>query len=98
MHNGLTYKQFITNSTAVEGIVATRWHGWELVGLLENYHALDQGGTLNWFYGYGAHIGFYNPEYTEWDGSSSDYTVVGVDGILGIEYQFNNLPLAVSID
>jgi len=98
LYNGLSYKQFITAQTALEGIVETRWHGWEITGLMEFHNELDQNGELTWFYGYGAHLGFYNSVYTNWDGTNEDYLVIGIDGIIGIEYQFDNIPLAISLD
>jgi len=98
LHNGLSYKQFVTHQTAIEGIIVTRWHGWEIVGLLEYNNELDSNGSLVWFYGFGGHLGSYSSVYTHWDGTTESYMVIGVDGILGIEYKFDNIPLAVGLD
>lgn len=69
---------------------------------------------MDWFYGLGAHIGFYNEGYYgykcdrdgyydkdgDWHrGECKDrYTTVGIDGILGLEYQFNEIPFSIGLD
>ena len=98
LHNGVNYRQFITYNNAVEGIVSSRWHGWAITGLYEFFNEIDQGKNLHWYYGFGAHAGSYSSLYTHWDGTSDNVFVVGADGILGIEYAFDNIPLAISID
>ncbi len=97
LHSGFTYKNFFKNNTAFEGIVHTRWQGWELVGLLEHHKAIAEVDGLYWFYGYGAHIGFYDAQYTHWDVDGT-YTVVGVDGIIGVEYDIPGAPIAIGLD
>jgi hypothetical protein len=47
---------------------------------------------LRWYYGAGAHVGFYNSKYYE--GSS----LIGIDGVLGIDYKVQGAPLNLSID
>jgi len=97
LYNGITYKNFITNNTAIEGILQTRWHGFGLVGLLEHHKDFSSVNNLYWFYGYGAHIGFYDTKYTHWDTAGTS-TVVGVDGIIGIEYDIPGVPIAIGLD
>jgi hypothetical protein len=53
---------------------------------------------LNWYYGGGAHIGFYNGSHTYWGTYGTSYTVAGIDGILGIEYSFDEIPINIGID
>ena len=95
LFNGVSYKNFITDNTAVEGILHTRWQGWEVVGLIE-YNNEMPSDNFYWYYGYGAHIGFFNAQYTHY--STGTYTVIGIDGILGLEYQFPRVPIAISLD
>jgi len=97
LYNGITYKNFITNSTAIEGILHTRWHGWELVGLMEHHNDIQDVDGLYWFYGYGAHIGFYDAKYTHWDTEGTS-TVIGIDGIIGVEYKIPRVPIAIGLD
>ncbi len=96
LYNGITYKHFFMNETAVEGILHTRWSGLEVVGLLENHQDLSPDG-LSWYWGYGAHLGFYDSQYTNWYESGST-TVVGIDGIIGLEFIIPNSPIAVGFD
>jgi len=97
LHSGITYKRFISSSTAIEGILHTRWRGWEVVGLMEFHNELSPD-NLSWFYGYGGHLGFYDTRYTYWDEPSGSVLVAGVDGILGVEYQFDEVPFVIGVD
>jgi hypothetical protein len=96
--NGLTIKHFISSNTALEGIVASRWRGLELTGLFEIHKAAFNTERLKWFYGLGAHVGFWNGRYTHWGNPQNEYTVVGIDGILGLEYSFREIPFSLSVD
>ena len=52
---------------------------------------------MNWYAGFGAHIGFWDGNNTRW-GDDRSYTVIGLDGILGLEYNFTEIPVNFSID
>ncbi len=96
--NGLTIKHFLTESTAVEGILSTRWRGFLITGLYELERTTSVSG-LDWYYGIGGHVGFWNRvrdnnPFFDNDGG----TVVGVDGIIGIEYTFDEIPINLSLD
>jgi len=97
LSSGLTIKHFISSNKAIEGLIATRWQGLELTGLYEVHNNAFDVDRLNWYYGGGAHLGF-------WDGNSSwgnlgqNYTVLGIDGILGIEYNFSEAPINIGLD
>jgi len=99
LYNGLTIKHFIGSNSAVEGLLSTRWSGFEVTVLYElhKYRAFDVD-RLNWYYGLGGHIGFYNGDHTTWGTLGTTYTVIGVDGILGLEYNFTELPINISVD
>lgn len=96
--NGLTIKHFTSSSTAIEGLLASRWHGFSITGLIEFHKPAFDVARLNWYYGFGAHIGFWNGGYVDWYDNNNDYVVIGIDGILGIEYNFEEAPINVSID
>ena len=95
---GLTVKHFLSEQNAFEGILASRWGGFVVTGLFENEHWTGEYPGLNWFWGFGAHLGFWdagtNPNF------NATYTgsVLGLDGILGLEYTFDEIPLNLSID
>lgn len=96
--NGVTVKHFIGEKSAVEGIFTTRWSGVNVTGLYEihKWRAFDVN-RLNWYYGFGGHIGFWDGSRDPWDGSSN-YMVIGADLILGLEYNFEEIPINLSVD
>jgi len=97
-YNGLTVKHFISSNRAIEGLVSSRWRGLEITGLYEINHQAFNAPRLNWYYGVGAHVGFWNGDNTNWGDRGHDYAVVGIDGIIGIEYNFTEIPFNVSLD
>jgi opacity protein-like surface antigen len=96
--SGLTIKHFTKQKAAFEGLLKTRWQGFEVTGLYEIHNQAFDVALLKWFYGGGAHIGFYNGNYVYWGVNGTTYTVVGIDGILGIEYTFSEIPVNIGID
>ena len=112
---GLTFKHFISSTNAIEGILATRYHGYNLTGLYEIHaNGLFDVDGLNLYYGFGAHVGRWNSVYwsnSSWNNGKKyytvdangnvvyyDYTVIGVDGIVGIEYNISEIPINISLD
>jgi hypothetical protein len=99
-YNGLTIKHFISTKTALEGLISSRWRGFELTGLFEVHHPIADAERLKWYIGFGAHVGFWNGDYTYsyWGAQGRNYTVVGIDGILGLEYSFREVPINLGLD
>lgn len=98
--NGLTAKHFIGSDAAIEGLVTSRWGGFNITALYELHEpAFNQKG-LNWYYGGGMHVGFYDDERVDWkDREDRDnHFVLGVDGIVGLEYNFKKIPFNISLD
>jgi len=92
--SGLTLKHFVGKKSAFEGIAAINFGlttGYELTGLYEIHGLAFQVERLNLYFGAGAHIGTY-------DDSNSKGINIGVDGILGIEYNFNEVPINIGFD
>jgi hypothetical protein len=96
--NGLTIKHFLGERNAIEGIIATRWKGVDITGLYELHNRAFEVEHLNWYYGFGAHVGFYDGSNTTWGTYGTSYTIVGIDGILGIEYSFSEAPINIGLD
>lgn len=98
--NGLTIKHFITPNAALEGIIASRWKGLELTGLYEIHGQAFKTQRMKWYIGFGGHVGFWNGDNTEkyWGDPDTSYTVIGIDGILGLEYNFIEVPINIGID
>jgi hypothetical protein len=85
LSNAITGKYFVTEKTAIEGIVSFG-NRFGIGGLLEFSNPFSVEG-LSWFYGAGAYVGFQ-------DGS----TYLGPTGIIGMDYKFANVPLNISLD
>jgi hypothetical protein len=95
---GFTIKHFQTKKVALEGLFTTRWEGFDLTGLYEVHgRAFDTDG-LKWYYGGGVHIGFYDGNHVYWGEPGMTYTVVGIDGIIGLEYTFSEVPICLGLD
>lgn len=96
---GLTIKHFLNKTNAVEGVLAGSYGGFIITGLYENEHWTGQYPGLNWFWGVGGHVGFWDPGRNP--NINDTYTgsaVIGVDGIIGLEYTFEEIPLNLSLD
>jgi len=96
---GLTIKHFVSQKSAFEFLLATRWRGFDITGLYEIHNQAFDTERLKWYYGLGAHVGFWNGDYTRgWGDPGTDYTVIGIDGILGLEYSFTEAPFNIGLD
>jgi hypothetical protein len=98
--NGVTIKHFIGAKPAFEIILASRWRGLEITGLYEIHNQAFKTERLNWYFGFGGHVGFWNGDYTHryWGDPGTNYTVIGIDGILGLEYNFSEIPINIGLD
>lgn len=85
LNNSVTGKYFVTDRSAVEGMVSfgSRFG----LGALVQIHKPFPAEGLKWFYGAGAYIGFQ-------DGT----TYLGPTGILGLDYKFTNVPINLTLD
>lgn len=88
---GFTIKHFTSGKTALEGLAYFRNYGARIVGLYEIHNDIPNAGGLQWYYGAGAHIGFYNSK-------NGDGTALGVDGVLGLDYKIPSAPINFSLD
>lgn len=110
--SGLTVKHFIKSNAAIEGILSSGWQygGTRLTALYEVQKSLGSG--LYWFWGVGGHIGLYNERYWykgdcknggywfkgRWYDCDGPRTTLGIDGILGLEYHFREIPFTIGVD
>ena len=100
LSNGLTVKHFISKNSAIEGIIASRWSGFNITGLYQIHANAFDTPRLNWYYGFGGHIGFWNGKYKNhpWFEDAGSYSVIGIDGIIGLEYNIEAIPFNISLD
>lgn len=106
--SGLTVKHFVNSSSAVEGIASFGYRSFLITGLYEKQKPIADAAGLSWFYGGGAHIGFfdYGGYYRSYRDNRVYYVsypgdhaaVFGVDFIIGLDYKFNNAPLNLGLD
>jgi hypothetical protein len=96
---GFTVKHNLNSKASIEGILGTRWRGVHLTGLYQvNYPVFTEPG-FRFYMGAGAHIGFWNGRYNPWwDEKDESHAVFGIDGQIGLEYTFNEIPLNLSVD
>lgn len=78
-------------------------HDWFIQGLYEKNYGLE--GGLEWYWGVGAHVGFWN--YGPYKGDDHYYhngkyygnsSYVGLDAVVGLEYTFEAIPLNLAAD
>jgi len=101
--NGVSIKYFSTPDIALEGELGFRAHGVVFTGLYEIHQEAFGVKELTFYYGAGAHLGAEGSGvYQTYDGSNETYNqshiLLGVDGVLGLEYKIPNSPIAVSLD
>jgi hypothetical protein len=87
--SGLTLKHFTNPTTALEGIVSLGRQSIVVTGLYEKHAPL--GGHLGFFQDGGRYYYNDNRIYTA-------STVVGIDGILGLDFKLNKAPINISMD
>lgn len=96
---GLTVKHFLGEQVALEGILNSQWKGFSLTGLVEYHKPLLNSDLLNWYYGGGAHIGWWNGKYDyKPQFESGTNTVIGMVGVLGVELHLDFIPISISGD
>ena len=106
---GITYKHFLNDRAAIEGIGTFR--SWGVPGFRYNYLRVtglyqihndfpDVEGLL-WYYGGGASVIIWGGDYNDWAESlGEDYASlgIGIHGVIGLDYKFEDIPLNASID
>lgn len=114
---GFTAKYFIKEKRALEGILSRGWgySGGRITGLYEIHKPFFDAEGLDWFFGFGAHFGFFDGRYYgyygyynggyydkhgNWHptGYRNYYPSIGIDGILGLEYQVTEIPITIGVD
>lgn len=107
--SGISYRLFKDELKAMEGILSFRNHGIQLTAIIETYKPLYLKHTdrIYFYHGLGAHIGyttwykndfFIEPVFRNRYYRNKFSPVVGLDGLLGLEYRFVNVPLTVGLD
>ena len=108
--SGITGKVIMNKKTAIEGTLGFRKGGVQLYTLLESYKVLDKNTNQNWYmyFGGGAHVGYINGynRIRRWSNTTGYYweeerasgSVIGLDAIMGVEYNIPNIPLILFVE
>jgi hypothetical protein len=96
---------------AMEGILGFRNHGMQLYLLAESRKPVFENKleNMHMYFGGGAHIGFvkwsdypydpyYDPDYDYNPNYNHTGPALGIDGIIGLEYGFNSVPITLGVD
>lgn len=86
LSTGFTYRYFLNEKSAIEGILNLRGDAIALGALYERFQPIQGVDGLQWYYGAGAYVGF--------QGNNN----LGVTGIAGLDYNFKEVPVNLSID
>lgn len=101
--SGLTIKHFIQSDAAIEGIISTsfKYRGTVITVLYEKHAPAFNAKGLQWYYGLGGHVGFYDGRYYYHRGHEhydDDVVGLGIDGVLGLEYYIRDIPFTIGAD
>lgn len=99
----VSYKHFLSENGAIEvfgGFRSYSGYGWFNVGGLYQYHKpIPDVDGLNWYFGGGASVFFWNYDNDFVFGDEDDSSLsVGLLGNVGLEYTFKEAPINVSVD
>jgi len=86
VNNAISFKFFLNETKAIEAHFAFG-DPTALGALYEVHNPINNVENLKWFWGGGAYIGFSKPD-----------PLVGAQGIVGLDYKFQNLPLNLTLD
>ena len=86
LSNSLSFKYFINEGNAIEGLVSFGSR-FGFGALFEKHQLIGATPAFTWFYGAGGYAGFQ-------DGK----TWLGPTGVVGLDYKFQNAPLNLSLD
>ncbi len=95
---GISYKTFIKNNVAIEGVGYFWEYGSRVTALYQFYGDINGANGLKWYAGPGAHIGFWNDKWKSNYPTRENGIAIGIDGVLGLDYKFSGAPINLSID
>ena len=95
----VTFKHFLDENAALEGIASFWDNGFRVTGLYEFVGDVSSDAPgLKWYIGPGAHLGAYNGTVVDNHYYNNGEISIGIDGVVGLEYKFAGAPIAVSAD
>lgn len=94
----LSVKHFTNSNTAIEGLGYFWEYGYRIAGLYELHYKIGGVPGLKWYFGPGAHVGYYNDNWTRDYPERNGGFNLGVDGVLGLDYKIQGAPIDLSLD
>jgi hypothetical protein len=95
--NGITFKTTLGGNKMLDLIANFRsndgYDYFRVTGLYEIYNPIQGAQGLNYYYGLGGSVG---SRTRKWDDKNQAY--LAIDGVLGLDYKFAEVPLNLSLD
>lgn len=95
INNSVSFKQFISDKTAIEAYFSFG-DPLALGAMLEFHKPLAPAG-LRYYYGFGGYLGFIKTTNPATQKTTTDPNI-GAQGVIGLDYKFSNVPLNLSLD
>ncbi len=98
---GLNLKTFLKEEKEALEFIGFFGSGFaRITGLYEFHGDLSTDGELKWYVGPGAHVNFYKSYTYTNNGVVTSGTAlgIGIDGVVGLDYKFKELPLNLAVD
>jgi len=95
---GISLKHFMQPNKAIEGLGYFYSDGVRFTGLYEIHGDITGAEGLRWYVGPGAHIGFWNDEWKRDNPRRDDGVIIGIDGVVGLDYKIKGAPINLSVD
>lgn len=97
----ISFKHFIQQDRAIEGLASFWTHGFRVTALYEIHGDINGAEGLKWYVGPGLHIGAYNETWYRHDRNDiyeNGDPSFGIDGVLGLDYKIPGAPINLSLD
>jgi hypothetical protein len=94
----ISIKHFTKSNRALEGLGYFWNYGARFTGLYEIHGNIEGAPGLKWYAGPGAHIGFWSNEWKNRYPGRDGGIAVGIDGVIGLDFKFKEVPINLSID
>lgn len=99
---GITAKHMLNDKGAIEGIAYLRWGGFNFTGLYAVHYPVFKEPGFRFYIGGGGHLGVFDNDHHPWwfddDDDDHENFVFGLDGQIGLEYTFGEIPLNLGLD
>ncbi len=89
-----TYKTFLNESSAVDVFGGIRWGGFVAGAYYLKHMPIPSVDNLKWYWGAGGSFTTWNYGYVGYN----RYYELGISGVVGLDYTFDDIPLNLSID